>query len=83
MYIMSNNENLAVKLNNLQSSLKYFSFEGLSKEQVIEKYEETLCQREKQIRDIAFEIGIINEKLCNVKFFNSEQRKNKSLRGGK
>lgn len=65
---------LPAKLNNIQSSLKYFDFEGMSKEQIIEKYEETLCQREKQIRDIAFEIGIINEKLCNVIFiYNLEQ----------
>ncbi len=62
------NEGIAVKMNNLQSSLKYFDFEGMTKEQIIDKYEETLCQREKQIRDIAFEIGIINEKLCNVFF---------------
>jgi hypothetical protein len=59
-------ENSQVKVNNLQSSLKFFSFEGMSKDQIIDKYEETLCQREKQIRDIAYEIGIINEKLVTV-----------------
>jgi hypothetical protein len=69
------NDGVAVKMNNLQSSLKYFDFEGMTKEQIIDKYEETLCQREKQIRDIAFEIGIINEKLCNVFFINTRAMK--------
>lgn len=60
-------ENFGIKINNIQSSLKYFNFEGLEKDKIIEKYEETLCQREKQIRDIAYEIGVINEKLVNVR----------------
>ena len=55
------------KYNNIQSSLKYFNFEGMDKDKIIEKYEEVLCQREKQIRELAYEIGVINEKLENVK----------------
>jgi len=54
-----------IKLKNIQSSLKFFNFEGMTQNQIIEKYEETLCQREKQIRDISYEIGMINEKQVN------------------
>ncbi len=67
---MSNTEEqYGVKLNNIQSSLKFFNFEGMDKDKIIEKYEETLCQREKQIRDIAYEIGVINEKLVTVYYW--------------
>ncbi len=62
----SSNQQYGIKLNNIQSSLKYFNFEGMDKDKIIEKYEETLIQREKQIRDIAYEIGVINEKLVTV-----------------
>ena len=64
--INTTQDNFTLKSNNFQSSLKFFSFEGMTKDQIIEKFDETLFQREKQIRDIAYEIGIINEKLVNV-----------------
>jgi hypothetical protein len=64
--INTTQENSTLNSNNFQSSLKFFSFEEMTKDQIIEKFDETLFQREKQIRDIAYEIGIINEKLVNV-----------------
>lgn len=54
------------KFNNAQSSLQYFNFEGMEKDSIIAKYEETLNQREKQIRELSYEIGVINERLCAV-----------------
>jgi hypothetical protein len=65
----SNTEQFGIKYNNIQSSLKYFNFEGMDKDKIIEKYEEVVCQREKQIRELAYEIGVINEKLENVSKF--------------
>jgi hypothetical protein len=62
------NNQFGVKFNpNYQSSLKYFNFESMDKDKIIEKFDEVLAQREKQIRELAYEIGIINEKLCNVR----------------
>jgi len=63
---ISSTEQFGIKFNNIQSSLKYFNFEGMDKDKIIEKYEEVVCQREKQIRELAYEIGVINEKLENV-----------------
>jgi hypothetical protein len=64
--INTTQENSQFKTNNFLSSLKFFNFEGMTKDQIIDKFDESLCQREKQIRDIAYEIGIINEKLVTV-----------------
>lgn len=69
--INTTQDNSTVNSNNFQSSLKFFSFEEMTKDQIIEKFDETLFQREKQIRDIAYEIGIINEKLVNVNRFKN------------
>ena len=54
---------------NINSTLKYFNFDGFNQDKIIEKYEESLCQREKQIRDIEHEIELINQKLKLVKCF--------------
>ncbi len=45
------------------SSLRYFNFEGWTKEKIIEKYEHVLTSREKQITDLSIEIGTINDRL--------------------
>ncbi len=65
-YQNSSTEIFGIKYNNIQSSLKYYNFEGMDKDKIIEKYEEVVCQREKQIRELAYEIGVLNEKLENV-----------------
>jgi hypothetical protein len=54
---------------NKKSSLRFFNFEGMSNEKIIEKYEEVLFHREKQIEDLSHEVGVLNEKLSNVKIF--------------
>jgi hypothetical protein len=58
------NKELGVKL---QSTLKYFNFDGMDKTKIIEKFDEMLCQREKHIKDLSYEFGQINEKLSNVR----------------
>ena len=51
------------------SSLKDFNFDGMTTEQIINKYEVVLANREKQILDLTIEIGNANSqinKLNNV-----------------
>ena len=51
---------------NLTSSLKYYNFEGMTKKQIIEKYENLLFEREKQIGIISLQMGNVHEKLMNL-----------------
>jgi hypothetical protein len=48
------------------SSLKVFDFSAWTKEQAIEKYENVLYSREKQITDLTIEMGAVNEKINNL-----------------
>jgi hypothetical protein len=50
-----------------KSSLQNVDFLEYTKEKVIEKYEEILIQREKQLLELSFELGILNEKVSKVK----------------
>ncbi len=54
------------------SSLLRFNFDGWSKDKIIEKYETVLTSREKQITDLAMEIGVINERITTLSEHNSE-----------
>lgn len=45
------------------SSLKHFNFKGWTADQILEKYENVLASREKQITDLSIEMGSINDKL--------------------
>ena len=45
------------------SSLKNFNFEGMTTEEIINKYEKVLSTREKQILDLAVEIGSGNTEI--------------------
>jgi len=53
-------------MNNDGSSLKKCKFDGLSKDQIINKYETVLAMREIQLSDLSMELGRINDKLCEV-----------------
>jgi hypothetical protein len=53
-----------------KSSLRFFNFDGMNLEKVLEKYEEVLEAREKQITDLSHEVGLLNEKLSNVIYIN-------------
>ena len=45
------------------SSLKNFNFEGMTTEEIINKYESVLSTREKQILDLTIEIGNANSEI--------------------
>ncbi len=51
---------------NYVSTLKNSKFNGLTKDQIIEKYESVLAMREHQLSDLSMELGNINDKLCQV-----------------
>lgn len=59
------------KINSIdkKSSLQKIDFSQYTKEKVIEKYEEILIQREKQLLELSYELGILNEKVSKVKIF--------------
>lgn len=50
-----------------KSSLKHiYQLENATKEEMLEKYEDILFQRENQIRELSYQMGLLNEKLYNV-----------------
>ncbi len=58
--------NQSLNLDNLQSSLQYFDFSEMTPQEILDKFEETLCHREKQIKELSSVIGALNEKVINV-----------------
>ena len=46
----------------IKSSAKNEDFSGLSEKQILEKYEELLVKREKEVKDISYQMGVVNEK---------------------
>ena len=50
-------------MNSNGSSLKNFNFEGMTTEEIINKYESVLSTREKQILDLTIEIGNSNSEI--------------------
>ena len=42
--------------------LKNEDFSGLSEKQILEKYESLLVKREKEVKDISYQMGVVNEK---------------------
>jgi hypothetical protein len=58
------------------SSLKFFNFQGWTHEKIIDKYENVLASREKQITDLSIEIGSLNDRVSqlsdNLKNFQDE-----------
>ena len=58
-----------LNLDNLESSLRFFDFTDMSDQEILDKFEETLCHREKQIKELSNAFGILKEKVINVNFF--------------
>ena len=56
-----------INFNDKKSSLQNIDFSEFTKEKIIEKYEEILIQREKQLLELSYELGILNEKVSKVK----------------
>ena len=50
----------------ISSSMKYINLEGLSKEQIIDKYEQLLFQREKHYKELVLQMGETNQKYIEV-----------------
>ena len=46
----------------IQSSMKYFDLSSLTEDEIIEKYESLLAGREKQIKELSHQIGLLKEK---------------------
>ena len=46
----------------IRSSAKNEDFSGLSEKQILEKYESLLVKREKEVKDISYQMGVVNEK---------------------
>lgn len=55
-----------INFNDKKSSLQNIDFSDYTKEKVIEKYEQILIQREKQLLELSYELGILNEKVSKV-----------------
>ena len=58
-----------IDLSNIESSLKYFDFAGMSAQEIVDKFETTLCHRENQLKELANTLGSLNEKVITVKLF--------------
>lgn len=55
--------------NGFKSNLRFQhieNIENLNKEQIIDRYEQLICSREKQLKDLAIEVGLLNEKYIDV-----------------
>ena len=46
----------------INSSAKNEDFKGLTEKQIIEKYENLLFKREKEVQEISYQMGVVNEK---------------------
>ena len=56
----------------IKSSAKKEDFSNLSDNEIIEKYEKLLLAREKDIKEISYQMGVVNEK-----YFNEQEKLNK------
>ena len=46
----------------IKSSAKSEDFSGLSEKQIIEKYESLLVKRENEVKEMSYQMGVVNEK---------------------
>ena len=58
--------------------MKYFDLSSLTEDEIIEKYENLLAGREKQIKELSHQIGLLNEKyydnLDEIKILEKEMK---------
>ena len=59
---MASNEEFKFDFSLMKSSAKKEDFSGLSEKQILEKYEALLVKREKEVKDISYQMGTVNEK---------------------
>lgn len=64
----------------IKSSAKKEDFTGLSEKQIIEKYEKLLVEKEKEVRDISYQMGVVNEKYFDgLEKIKTLQKENEEL----
>ncbi len=64
----------------IKSSAKKEDFTGLSEKQIIEKFEKLLVEKEKEVRDISFQMGVVNEKYFDgLEKIKNLQKENEEL----
>ena len=59
---MSSPNDFKFDFSSIKSSAKNEDFNGLSEKQILEKYEELLVKREKEVKDMSYQMGVVNEK---------------------
>ena len=59
---MASNKDFKFDFSSIRSSAKNEDFSGLSEKQILEKYESLLVKREKEVKDISYQMGVVNEK---------------------
>ena len=64
----------------IKSSAKKEDFTGLSEKQIIEKFEKLLVEKEKEVRDISYQMGVVNEKYFDgLEKIKTLQKENEEL----
>ena len=58
---MTSTNEFVFDFSSIKSSAKKEDFSGLSDKQIIEKYEALLVKREKEVKDISYQMGVVNE----------------------
>ena len=59
---MSSPNDFKFDFSSIKSSAKNEDFNGLSEKQILEKYEALLVKREKEVKDMSYQMGVVNEK---------------------
>ena len=59
---MASTNDFKFDFSSIKSSARNEDFSGLSEKQIIEKYEALLVKREKEVKDISYQMGVVNEK---------------------
>ena len=59
---MSSTNDIKFDFSSIKSSAKNEDFNGLSEKQILEKYEALLVKREKEVKDMSYQMGVVNEK---------------------
>ena len=59
---MSSTNDFTFDFSSIKSSAKKEDFSGLSEKQILEKYEALLVKREKEVKDMSYQMGVVNEK---------------------
>ena len=77
---MTSSEGFKFDTSFIKSSAKNEDFTGLSEKQIIEKYEKLLVGREKEVKDISYQMGIVNEKYFDgLEKIKALQKENEEL----